>query len=52
MIRFVAETTKEVFTAHTAATASVVIDDTDTEPLVGLRNIGPNVHDALPKAGS
>ncbi|KAA1260725.1 hypothetical protein LF1_32660 [Rubripirellula obstinata] len=52
MIRFGAETTDEVFITHTAATAGVEIENTGTEPLVGLRYFGPNVHDDLPKAGS
>ena len=52
MIRFGAETTDEVFITHTAATAGIEIENTGTEPLVGLRYFGPNVHDDLPKAGS
>ena len=52
MIRFGAETTDEVFITHTAATAGVEIENTGTEPLVGLRYFGPNVHDDLPVAGS
>ena len=52
MIRFGQNTTDEVFISHKAATAGVVIENTGTEPLVGLRYFGPNVHDNLPKAGS
>lgn len=52
MIRFGQNTTDEVFISHTAATAGVVIENTGTEPLVGLRYFGPNIHDNLPKAGS
>jgi hypothetical protein len=52
MIRFGAETTDEVFITHTAAVAGLEIENTGTEPLVGLRYFGPNVHDDLPKAGS
>lgn len=52
MIRFGAETTDEVFITYTAATAGVEIENTGTEPLVGLRYFGPDVHDDLPKAGS
>ena len=52
MIRFGADTTDEVFITHTAATAGVEIENTGTEPLVGLRYFGPATHDNLPKAGS
>ena len=52
MIRFGADTTDEVFISHTAATAGVEIENTGTEPLVGLRYFGPHTHDNLPTAGS
>jgi hypothetical protein len=52
MIRFGQNTTDEVFISHTAATNGVEIENTGTEPLVGLRYFGPGVHSNLPKAGS
>jgi len=52
MIRFGQNTTDEVFISHTAATAGVEIENTGSEPLVGLRYFGPGVHSNLPKAGS
>lgn len=52
MIRFGENTTDEVFISHTAATKGVVVENTGSEPLVGLRYFGPGVHSNLPKAGS
>jgi hypothetical protein len=52
MIRFGENTTDEVYISHLAATQGVEIENTGTEPLVGLRYFGPETHDALPKAGS
>ncbi len=52
MIRFGQNTTDEVFISHTAATKGVVVENTGSEPLVGLRYFGPDVHSNLPKAGS
>jgi hypothetical protein len=52
MIRFGENTTDEVFITHTAATEGVEIENTGTEPLVGLRYFGPDTHPDLPKAGS
>ncbi|MEM6980616.1 MAG: hypothetical protein AAF539_13220 [Planctomycetota bacterium] len=52
MIRFGADTTDEVFISHLAATNGVEIENTGTEPLVGLRYFGPNAHADLPQAGS
>lgn len=52
MIRFGENTTDEVFISHQAATAGVQIENLGTEPLVGLRYFGPDVHSNLPKAGS
>ncbi|MDA8745752.1 hypothetical protein N9N28_14050 [Rubripirellula amarantea] len=52
MIRFGANTSDEVFITHTAATAGVEIENTGTEPLVGLRYFGPDTHSNLPTAGS
>lgn len=52
MIRFGQNTTDEVFISHVAATKGVEIQNTGSEPLVGLRYFGPDTHDNLPKAGS
>ncbi|MEM9826236.1 MAG: hypothetical protein AAF958_06590 [Planctomycetota bacterium] len=52
MIRFGENTTDEVFISHHAATSGVVVENTGSEPLVGLRYFGPNAHDDLPQAGS
>jgi hypothetical protein len=51
MIRFGQETEDEVFISHDAATRGVEIENTGSEPLVGLRYFGPNVHDQLPNVG-
>jgi hypothetical protein len=51
MIRFGEETEDEVFITHTAATRGLEIENTGSEPLVGLRYFGPGVHKSLPKAG-
>ncbi len=52
MIRFGQETEDEVFISHEAATAGVEIENTGSEPLVGLRYFGPDVHSNLPKNGA
>ncbi|MDB4678828.1 hypothetical protein OAE79_00695, partial [Rhodopirellula sp.] len=52
MIRFGENTLDEVFISHLAANAGVEIENTGTEPLVGLRYFGPDTHENLPKAGS
>lgn len=52
MIRFGENTTDEVFISAIAATAGVEIENTGTEPLVGLRYFGPDTHSNLPTAGS
>lgn len=52
MIRFGEETEDEVFITHEAAKAGVEIENTGSEPLVGLRYFGPDVHANLPKLGS
>jgi hypothetical protein len=49
IIRFGEETEDEVFITHAAATRGVEIENTGSEPLVGLRYFGPNVHKNLPK---
>ena len=46
MIRFGEETEDEVFITHEAATRGVEIENTGSEPLVGLRYFGPDVHKA------
>jgi len=51
MIHFGEETEDEVFVTYDAATAGVQIENTGSEPLVGLRYFGPNVHKTLPKLG-
>lgn len=52
MIRFGENTSDEVFITHQAATNGVEIENTGTEPLVGLRYFGPDTHSELPAAGS
>lgn len=51
MIRFGEPTEDEVFISHEAATAGVEIENTGSEPLVGLRYFGPDVHKKLPAIG-
>ncbi|MEX2118797.1 MAG: hypothetical protein WD847_04235 [Pirellulales bacterium] len=51
MIRFRQETEDEVFITHETAAEGVEIENTGSEPLVGLRYFGPDVHDRLPKVG-
>lgn len=51
MIRFGEETEDEVFITHEAAQRGVEIENTGSEPLVGLRYFGPDVHPSLPKVG-
>jgi hypothetical protein len=51
MIRFGQETEDEVFISHSAATAGVEIENTGSEPLVGLRYFGPDVHPSVPNVG-
>ena len=48
MIRFGANTEDEVFISHEAAVAGVEIENTGSEPLVGLRYFGPDTHGNLP----
>jgi hypothetical protein len=52
MIHFGEETEDEVFITHQAATAGVEIENTGSEPLVGLRYFGPDTHAAVPEVGS
>ena len=51
MIHFGSETEDEVFITHVAATTGVEIENTGSEPLVGLRYFGPDTHANLPKVG-
>ena len=51
MIRFGEETEDEVYISAEAAARGVEIENTGSEPLVGLRYFGPNVHKSLPKIG-
>jgi hypothetical protein len=51
MIRFGAMTEDEIFISHEAATRGVEIENTGSEPLVGLRYFGPDVHEKLPNVG-
>ncbi|GMU21208.1 MAG: hypothetical protein AMXMBFR13_13010 [Phycisphaerae bacterium] len=51
MIRFGAETEDEVFITAEAAQAGVEIENTGSEPLVGLRYFGPDAHASVPKVG-
>jgi hypothetical protein len=52
MIRFGARTEDEVFISYEAAQRGVKIENTGSEPLVGLRYFGPDVHKNLPKIGN
>ena len=51
MIRFGAETEDEVFITYEAATAGVEIENTGSEPLVGLRYFGPDTFSKVPNVG-
>jgi hypothetical protein len=51
MIRFGARTEDEVFISCEAASRGVKIENTGSEPLVGLRYFGPDVHKNIPKIG-
>jgi hypothetical protein len=51
MVRFGARTEDEVFITYEAARRGVRIENTGSEPLVGLRYFGPDVHPNLPKIG-
>lgn len=52
MIHFGEDTEDEVFITHQAATAGVEIENTGSEPLVGLRYFGPDTHPKLPAVGA
>ena len=51
MIRFGQETEDEVFISAEAASRGVVIENTGSEPLVGLRYFGPDTHSRVPNVG-
>jgi hypothetical protein len=51
MIHFGEETNDEFFITAEAAASGVVIENTGSEPLVGLRYFGPDAHENLPKIG-
>ena len=53
MIRFGAMTEDEVFITHKAASAGIEVENTGTEPLVGLRYFGPDAFadSVLPNVG-
>ena len=51
MIHFGEEPDDEVFITAEAAAAGVQIENTGSEPLVGLRYFGPDVHDNMPAVG-
>jgi hypothetical protein len=51
MIRFGELTEDEVFITYEAATAGIEIENTGSEPLVGLRYFGPDAFDATPAVG-
>ena len=51
MIRFGAETTDEAFITYEAATRGIEVENTGTEPLVGLRYFGPDVFKTVPNVG-
>jgi hypothetical protein len=51
LIRFGQETEDEVFITHEAATRGVEIENTGSEPLVGLRYFGPDTFPKVPNVG-
>lgn len=51
MIRFGEEPDDEIFITYEAAQAGVIIENTGSEPLVGLRYFGPDVHPQVPSVG-
>jgi hypothetical protein len=51
MINFGDPTEDEVFITHEAAAAGVEVENTGSEPLVGLRYFGPDVHGKVPAVG-
>ncbi len=51
MIHFGQATEDEVFISHEAATRGIELENTGSEPLVGLRYFGPDVHQDMPTIG-
>lgn len=51
MIHFGQATEDEVFITHEAATRGIELENTGSEPLVGLRYFGPDVHQDMPAIG-
>jgi hypothetical protein len=51
IVRYGQTTEDEVFISHEAAGAGVKIENTGSEPLVGLRYFGPETWDAVPAVG-
>ncbi len=51
MIRFGQATEDEVFITAEAAATGMEVENTGSEPLVGLRYFGPDTHPNLPKVG-
>jgi hypothetical protein len=52
MIRFGQMTEDEVFVTAKAAAAGVTVENTGSEPLVGLRYFGPNAQPGAPEVGA
>ncbi len=52
MIRFGQHTDDEVFISHAAASEGVEVENTGSEPLVGLRYFGPDAFDSVPEMGA
>lgn len=46
------ETDDEVFITHDSAIAGVEIENTGSEPLVGLRYFGPDTFESVPAVGA
>ena len=51
LIRFGQETEDEVFISYEAATEGYTVENTGSEPLVGLRYFGPDTHKKVPSVG-
>ena len=51
IIRFGQLTEDEVFISSTAASCGVEIENTGSEPLVGIRYFGPDAHPKMPEVG-
>ena len=51
LIRFGQETEDEVFISYEAATSGLEVENTGSEPLVGLRYFGPDTFERVPQVG-